>query len=137
MEQVRKTLRMRGIPAAGFMAKDFPAGGRNAQAKAKRIKLLELPLSDGRLWFYSSALWNEIVMAQFVKFDGIHDSNSHRKDDSCDAISILYETFMPKVMSETDDQVDSVEQARIDREVEDEQRKEMRRQHYQSTFVSP
>jgi hypothetical protein len=76
-------------------------------------------------------------MAQFVKFDGIHDSNSHRKDDSCDAISQLYTTFMPKVMSETDDPIDQTEQAKIDREVEDEQRKEMRRQHYQSMFGTP
>lgn len=137
IETVRKNLMMRGIPVPRIMAKDIAAGGHNAQAKAKRIKKLELPLSDGRLWFFSSALWNDIVMAQFVKFDGIHDSNSHRKDDACDSVSLLYETFMPKVMSETDDPVDSVEQARIDREVEDEIRKEMNGRHYASMFGSP
>ena len=35
------------------------------------------------------------------------------------------------------DPIDAIEQAKIDREVEEEQRKEMRRQHYQSMFGSP
>ena len=131
IETVRKNLTLRGIPSPRFMAKNIPAGGRNANAKAKRIKILELPLKDGRLWFVSSAIWNDVVMAQFVRFDGIHVSNSHRKDDSCDAISLMYETFMPRVMGETDD---PPEQEKIDAETEKAIHDEQRRQHYQSMF---
>jgi hypothetical protein len=62
VDTIRKGLLMRGIPCPRFIAKDVPAGGKNLNSKARRIKILELPLSDGRLWFLASAVWNDILI---------------------------------------------------------------------------
>ena len=37
---------------------------------------------------------------QLEKFDGIHSSNSHRKDDFPDALAMLWDAFGPKVKEE-------------------------------------
>jgi hypothetical protein len=132
VETVRKTLIHRGIPVPRIIAKDIPAGGKNLHSKARRIKLLELPLSDGRLWFAASALWNEILISQFVLFDGTK-SNTSRKDDIPDAISLLYETFMPKVMSAQDPA--PTDQQKIDKEVERQQEEERRRAMHDRMFL--
>ena len=127
---IRRSLQARGVPVPHFTWKNIPTGGRNARAKAKRIKILELPLADDRLWFVSNSIWNDPVFTQFIKFDGITVSNSHRKDDAVDAVSLLYETFMPKTTSDAE----PTDQAKIDREAEEEYQRERMRQHHARMF---
>jgi hypothetical protein len=129
-EAIRRAVQFRGIPMPHFIWKNIPAGGHNARAKAKRIKILELPLADDRLWFVSSATWNDSVFAQFIKFDGITPSNSHRKDDAIDAVSLLYETFMPKDWQTAEPS----EQEKRDKEAEQELQRERMRQHHRQMF---
>ncbi len=132
VETIRKNLLYRGIPVPRIITKPIPAGGRNANAKARRIGILQLPLADGRLYFASSAIWNDALIDQFVRFDPTIKSNKSRKDDIPDAVSLLWESFMPKVMSANDEPLP--DQERIDREVEEQQRQEMMRQSHQRMF---
>jgi hypothetical protein len=132
VDTIRKALMMRGIPSPRFIAKDVPAGGKNLNSKARRIKILELPLSDGRLWFLASAVWNDILIQQFVLFDGKTKSNSTRKDDIPDAISLLYETFMPKQMGADDPNPTS--QEKLDAEAEAERNAEKTRLRHAQMF---
>jgi predicted phage terminase large subunit-like protein len=95
-EAIRKECMRRGvqIPWIRFVVTD-----QTEKAKAKRVKKLELPISDGRLWFVG-AHWIEAALQQLEKFDGVTSSNSHRKDDFPDALAILWDAFGPKVQEE-------------------------------------
>ena len=65
----------------------------------------------GELWFYSSYEWNEAVIAQFVKFDGVTKSNSSRKDDAPDAVAIGIEQFFPRTIGdETEEDIKTQEE---------------------------
>jgi hypothetical protein len=99
------------------------------RAKAKRVKGLELPLSDGRLWFTTSH-WTEAGLLQLEKFDGVSRSNSHRKDDFPDAVSLLYQELGPKYQEEIP--VEDLEKRR--REEEEEGARERRRHFYERMF---
>jgi hypothetical protein len=133
IQSIQRKLMLMGVPSPQFQAKPIPAGGQNVRAKAKRIKILELPLMDGRLWFVSSAIWNDSVFEQFIKYDGVTVSNSHRKEDAVDGIALLYESYMPRSLSDVPEST-ADEQQKIDQQVEEEQHKEMQRHHYQSMF---
>jgi hypothetical protein len=99
------------------------------RAKAKRAKGLELPLSDARLWFVSAS-WNDLVYDEFQKFDGVTRSNSHRKDDAVDAISVLWAECGPKYQDEVP--TEDVEKRR--REDEEEGARERRRHFHNAMF---
>jgi len=127
---IRRGCQIKGLPIPYLVWKQIPTGGHNARSKMKRIKILELPLTDGRIWFASSALWNDSCFAQMVKVDGVSVSNSHRKDDFPDCLSLGFSEFGPRRSEE----IEPTEQEKRDKEIEDEQLQEMRRQHYESMF---
>src|SRR5258708_2876827 len=95
-EAIRKECMRRGvqIPWIRFITIDT-----TDKAEAKRVKSLQLPISDGRLWFVA-AHWTEAALQQLEKFDGVTSSNSHRKDDFPDAVALLWDAFGPKVQEE-------------------------------------
>jgi hypothetical protein len=88
----------------------------NIKVKASRIKGLEVLLAENRLYF-AAGMWNDIVINQFVKFDGVSRSNNTRKDDAPDAIAMGCEIFMPRFHDQTTAtsalQREAEEQARI------------------------
>ena len=98
---IQRKLMLMGKPSPNFRAVPIPSGGHNANAKAKRVKKLELPIKEGLLWFMSTHA--DAVIDQFTKYDGIHDSNSHRKDDLCDCVGLLWQECMPKDMRDIPD----------------------------------
>jgi len=137
IQSIQRKLMLMGVPSPQFQTKPIPAGGQNIRAKAKRIKILELPLMDGRLWFVSSAVWNDPVLEQFIKYDGITVSNSHRKEDAVDAIALLYESYMPRLLSDIPvESTTADEQKKIDREAEEEVQRQNRVRHYEAMFGS-
>ena len=113
-QSIRDGCLRKGIPVPYFRWKVILPTDR---AKAKRAKALELPLSGGRLWFYS-APWNDYVFGEFQKFDGMTKSNSSRKDDSIDAISVLWAECGPKYQDEIP--VEDLEKRRMEDEEEGE-----------------
>jgi Terminase RNaseH-like domain len=125
-EAIRRQCAMRNIPAPWLR---FQVVDNTDRAKARRVKKLELPLSDGRLWFFMSH-WTEAALLQLEKFDGVTKSNSHRKDDFCDALSILWESFGPKYLEE----IPAEDKDQRDRELEDEAARERRRHFYDRMF---
>lgn len=68
-------------------------GNSTAKGKAARIKNLESLANTRRLLFLYSPSWNELVIQQFMHWDGIRRSGSadFSKDDSVDAISMAAE----------------------------------------------
>jgi hypothetical protein len=68
-------------------------------AKAKRIKRLELPLALGRLFFYQGIADLETCLLQLEKFDG-RPSHSHKKEDFCDSLAILADAMLPRTHEE-------------------------------------
>jgi hypothetical protein len=125
-ESIRRQCVMKGIPCPYFRWKVIQPTDR---AKAKQVKGLELPLSDGRLWF-STSHWTEAALLQLEKFDGVSRSNSHRKDDFPDAVSLLYQELGPKYQEEIP--VEDLEKRR--REEEEEGARERRRHFYNAMF---
>lgn len=119
-QAIKEQCQRRGIIAPYFRWKSVTPTDR---AKAKRVKGLELPLSDGRLWFYLST-WTEPALLQLEKFDGVTKSNSSRKDDFPDALGLLWQEVGPKYAEEVKPE-DSAEKARL----EEEEGARMRRQH--------
>jgi hypothetical protein len=95
-EAIRKECMRRSVtvPWIRFIVSD-----QTEKAKAKRVKKLELPISDGRLWFVG-AHWTEAALMQLERFDGVTSSNSHRKDDFPDALAMLWDAFGPKIQAE-------------------------------------
>ena len=125
-DAIRKQCVMRNIPAPWLR---FRPADNSDKAKARRVKKLELPLSDSRLWFVSSH-WTEAALLQLEKFDGITASNSHRKDDFPDALGSLWEAFGPKHQEEVkkeDEEKRKAEQA-------EEETREARRQFHDRMF---
>ena len=64
-------------------------------AKVARIKALEPLLADEQLWFAADGTWNDYLLGQFEKFDGVHKSSGTRKDDGVDSLALLAESFFP------------------------------------------
>jgi hypothetical protein len=125
-QSIRQTCVNKGIAPPYFRWKSIVTTDK---AAAKRAKGLELPLSDGRLWFTSSD-WTENCLTQMEKFDGIHNSNSHRKDDFVAALSLLFQELGPKYQEEL-----STEDAKQrEQELEEEGARERRRHFYNAMF---
>jgi hypothetical protein len=68
-------------------------GNSTAKGKAARIKNLEPLANTRRLLFLYAPSWNELVIQQFMHWDGIRRSGSadFSKDDAVDAISMAAE----------------------------------------------
>jgi hypothetical protein len=93
---IRRGCIQRGIAAPYFRWK---AVQPTDKAKARRVKGLEQPLSDGRLWFYL-APWTETALLQMEKYDANIKSNNTRKDDFPDALSLLWQECGPRHVEE-------------------------------------
>ncbi len=120
---------LRGIAVPNFIVKPIDITPR---AKAIRAKRLEQPLSDGRLWF-ASASWTDSVMEQFLRFDGVTNSNKTRKDDSVDCVGILVAHCLPKTVEEMP-VVDPAKQKERDEEAEREANRERLQMHHAAMF---
>jgi hypothetical protein len=123
---IREQCLRRGIPVPYFRWKTITSTDR---AKARRVKHLELPFSDGRFWI-CSAPWTEAALLQLEKFDGVTRSNSHRKDDWPDAASLMWAECGPKYQ----DEVPVEDLQKRQQEEEEEGARERRRHFYQAMF---
>jgi hypothetical protein len=122
---VHRAAALRGLVVPTFIVKPIDITPR---AKARRAKRLEQPLSDGRLWF-AAAHWTDSVMEQFLKFDGVTDSNKTRKDDAVDGVALLVDHCLPKTIEEmpaVDPDKEKEREAEAEREA---QRERIRMQH--------
>ncbi len=122
---VHRAAALRGLVVPTFIVKPIDITPR---AKARRAKRLEQPLSDGRLWF-AAAHWTDSVMEQFLKFDGVTDSNKTRKDDAVDGVALLVDHCLPKTIEEmpaVDPDKEKGREAEAEREA---QRERIRMQH--------
>jgi hypothetical protein len=122
---VHRAAALRGLVVPSFVVKPIDITPR---AKARRAKRLEQPLSDGRLWF-ASAHWTDGVMEQFLKFDGITDSNKTRKDDAVDGVALLVDHCLPKTLEEMPAVDPDKEKEREEEAEREAQRERMRLQH--------
>ena len=123
---IRQQCVNRGIAAPYFRWKVIVTTDK---AAARRAKHLELPFSDGRLWL-CSAPWTESVLLQLEKFDGIHNSNSHRKDDAVAALSLLFQELGPKYQEE----ISTEDSKQREQELEEEATRERTRHFYNAMF---
>ena len=134
---IQRELNIRGVPSPHFKAVAIPAGGHNAGSKVKRVKILESPITSGTLWF-AGADYLESLFAQFIKYDGIHDSNSHRKDDGPDSVALCYENCMPKDTREIPDAIiDAKAKAEAEQKEELERQAEQRRLMHAAMYSGP
>jgi hypothetical protein len=124
-EAIRRQCAIRGVPTPWLR---FQPIDNTSQAKARRVKKLELPLSDSRLFFVSSH-WTEAALLMMEKFDGVTKSSS-RKDDFPDALAQLWDAFGPKYSEEVP--AEDLEQRR--RDEEEESRRARRTAQYQAMF---
>jgi hypothetical protein len=126
---VRKMCHLKGLVMPHVMLRDIKNG---PQAKALKVKILEAPLEDGRLWF-TSGHWNDACFQQFVRFDGIKKSGSTdgSKDDIPDCVATAYQVWGPRAISET---IDPAESERRRQEDEAEGERERRRHFYNAMF---
>jgi len=100
---------------------------------ARRAKSLELPLSDGRLWFSNSFPQLEQLLQQFERFDGRKRSGSsiNSKDDGVAAVSLMWqEARHLHQTAEKDDE--RAEERRV--QEEEEGKRERRRHFYDAMF---
>ncbi len=126
---IREGCLRKNIPVPYFRWKVIQPADR---LKARRAKDLELPLSSGRLWFFLGP-WNDYVFDEFQKFDGVTRSNSSRKDDSVDGISIMYAEVGPKYQEETKPEEEEQREQQLEEEAALARRQEM----YHAMFSSP
>jgi len=124
-EAIRRQCAMRGIPTPWLR---FQPIDNTANAKARRVKKLELPISDSRLFFVSSH-WTEAALLMLEKFDGVTKSSS-RKDDFPDALAQLWDAFGPKYAEE----VPAADMEQRRRDEEEESRRARRTAQYQAMF---
>jgi hypothetical protein len=81
---------LRGIVAPYFR---WIAIDNSEKSFARRVKSLELPISDGRIWFSNSFPQLEQLLLQFERFDGKKRSGSSigTKDDGVAAVSLMFQ----------------------------------------------
>jgi hypothetical protein len=127
VSSIQRQLMLRGVPAPQFRSVGIPGGARNRQAKARRVKTLELPLTDGRLWFAVNENIDNIYQ-QFVRYDGVTGSGSSdgSKDDIPDAVSLCYENFMPKSNVDIPEEDLKVQKQKEEDEANERRRLELR-----------
>jgi len=94
-------------------------GNSTAKGKAARIKNLEPLANTHRLLFLYAPSWNELVIQQFIHWDGIRRSGSadFSKDDSVDAISMAAERVASALLQQSPPQKSEAEleqEARIE-----------------------
>jgi phage terminase large subunit-like protein len=125
---IRTAIANSGHQVPTILWQNIPSGGRNAGAKMKRMKALEMPLGEDRLWFVSSALWNDQVFNQFVDL-GV---KKRPHDDMVDAISMIWGVCVPKQHSA--ETVDTKAQAAREKAEEDAYKRAQREEFLRNTF---
>ncbi len=100
--------------------------GNTRDAKANRIKTLEILLADDRLHFVSGP-WIDELYRQFERFTG--ETKKGRKDDIPDGISMATRTLPPTMFNNI--RVDPEEEQRMLEQQEKEYRKA---RHYEAMF---
>jgi hypothetical protein len=131
-DALRKALMLRDIPVPWLR---FNPPDNSEFAKSRRVHALQLPISDGRIWFASLSGWDiEPALEQLEKFDGITKSNSARHDDWPDALGILWSAFGPKYQAEIKQETPEDEEKRK-QEAEEEYAREQRRQFHSRMFA--
>jgi hypothetical protein len=103
---------------------------------ARRAKSLELPLSDGRLWFSNSFPQLEQLLLQFERFDGRKRSGSSigSKDDGVAAVSLMWQEA--RHLHQTVEKDDERAEERR-REEEEEGARIRKRAAYDAMFGTP
>jgi hypothetical protein len=131
---VRKMCHLRNLPMPYIRLLEL----NNApMSKAIKIKILEAPLVDHRLWF-ASGTWNDACFQQFIRFDGLKRSRASdgSKDDIPDSIATAYQVYGPRSTAELE-MVDPKEQERRQTELDQEEREAHRREMYHAMFQGP
>jgi hypothetical protein len=128
---VRKMCVLKGLTMPHVMLRDIK---NTPAAKALKVKVLEAPLEDNRL-FFASAPWNDAMIERFIRFDGIKKSGSsdQSKDDDIDAIATAYQVWGPRPASEVVDPKDGEER----RLQEEEEGRQMRKAAHYNTHFGP
>jgi hypothetical protein len=126
-DSLRKALMMRGIPAPYLR---FVPVNNAPKAKVRRVKVLENPIHDGRIYFSSGNAKLEEGLNQMEKFDGVTPSNSHRKDDWPDSLALAWENMGPRHQEE----IKPEEEEKRRREQEEEGARERKSHFYQAMF---
>jgi hypothetical protein len=116
---------LRGLVAPYFR---WIAIDNTEKSFARRAKSLELPLSDGRLWFSNSFPQLEQLLLQFERFDGRKRSGSSigTKDDGVAAVSLMWQEARGLHQTVEKDE-GKLEEQRIS---EEEEGAKERRQHF-------
>lgn len=104
-DQIKRAALLRGfaLPYIYWRTTNASGSGARQNIKAQRVKSLEPMIPNNELYFIASAIWNDAVIQQFVKFDGVTKSNSSRKDDAPDAIAVAVEQFFPRQSLDEDE----------------------------------
>jgi hypothetical protein len=126
---VRKMCLLKNLPMPHVILREVK---NSPSAKALKVKILEAPLEDSRLWL-AFGPWNDACIQQFIRFDGIKKSGTSdgSKDDIPDAIATAYQVWGPRAST---DVIDSEEQKARREEEEEEAARERRRLHYDRMF---
>jgi hypothetical protein len=123
---------MKGTPAPYFRWIDID---NTEKAFARRAKSLELPLSDGRLWFANAFPQLEQLLLQFERFDGRKRSGNSvgSKDDGVSALSLMWAEARSLHQAEViKDDAEETERRRV---IEEAETKEIRkRESYSRIF---
>jgi hypothetical protein len=101
--EIDKAAMLRGLPIShrNFFWK--PTQGFSVKDRALRVKALEGLLASDQLWFtIPKPETQELLVSQFVRFDGVTKSGSSNasKDDGPDVISQIWEAYGPKEFGE-------------------------------------
>ena len=97
--EIDKYAVQRGIPVSHLNFFWKPVQGSNVKKRNSRVKALEGLLASDQLWFcLPNPQTTELLLAQFVRFDGIRKSGSAdtSKDDGPDVVSSIWEAYGPK-----------------------------------------
>jgi hypothetical protein len=123
---------IKGTPAPYFRWIDID---NSEKSFARRAKAMELPLSDGRLWFANVFPQLEQLLLQLERFDGRKRSGTSvgSKDDGVSALSLMWKEARSLHQAEViKDDAEEMEQRRM---VEEAETKEIRkRESYSRIF---
>ena len=113
IQNIKRFLMLRSFEETPqFVLREIPAGAHSSGAKAKRIKKLEAPLADGKLWFTANRDWTTLLIEQMEKYEAAKKSNTTRKDDICDALSLLWDVVMPKSQEPSEEETKELQRSR-------------------------
>jgi hypothetical protein len=132
-DQVRQFCVNRGIVAPYFRWKTIVTTDR---AFARRAKMMEAPISDGRIWWVD-ADWTDGVLKEFENFDGIHSSNSHRKDDSVACASLIHQECGVKYHEEVKPEDAEKQKQQAEIEFEAARRRDMQNRMWGTSVNAP